>query len=105
MKTSRLISTTQRHSPEAAERALLAQAHAVRRVEAMEAASNDRERSLQQDMAEVDPRSVGPYQGVERRRQDAERLAGQLAGLGPLGLLLLNMNTRGKRPGKIDETV
>jgi len=105
MKTSRIISTTQSPSPEAANRALLANAQAVRRVEPMEGASNDRERSLQQDMAEVDPRSVGPYQGVERRGQQAARLARQLAQLGPLGLLLLNMNTRSKRPGQIDETV
>jgi hypothetical protein len=105
MKTSRIISTTQSHSPEAAERALLANAQAVRRVEPMEGANNDRERSLQQDMAEIDPGSVGPYQGVERRRQQAARLAGQMAKLGPLGLLLLNMDTRSKRPGQIDETV
>ncbi|NHC07803.1 hypothetical protein DFR40_0086 [Azonexus fungiphilus] len=103
MKTSRLISTTQQHSPEATARAMLARAQAVRRVEPMEAASNDRERSLQQDLNEVDPRSVGPYQGNERRQDDARQLAAQLAGLGPLGLLLLNMNTRSRRPGKIDE--
>lgn len=105
MKTSRLVSTTQQHSSDAAERALLAQAQSVRRVEAMENVNNDRERSLQQELAEVDPRSVGPYQGVERRRQEAVRIAGQLARMGPLGLLLLNMNTRSKRPGQIDEIV
>lgn len=105
MKTSRLTSTTQQHTPEAAERARLAQAQAVRRVEPMEGANNDRERSLQQDMAEIDPASVGPYQGVERRRQQAAGLAAQMTRLGPMGLLLLNMDTRSKRPGKIDESV
>ena len=63
MKMSRLPSTTQQATPEAAERAALAQAGSVRRVEPMEGVVNERERSLQQDMAEVDPRAVGPYQG------------------------------------------
>lgn len=104
MKMSRLISTTQQHSPEAAERALLARSQAVRRVEPMEGANNDRERSLQQEMFEVDPRAVGPYQGAERRRQDAQRLAATLSGmLGPQALRLFSFNTRAKRPGKIDE--
>lgn len=105
MKASRLVSMTQHHSPEAVERARLADSQAVRRVEPMEGASNDRERSLQQEKNEVDPRSVGPYQGVERRRQEAGRLASQVKALGPLGRLLLNMNTRSSRSGNIDETV
>ena len=78
MKMSRLPSTTQQASPEAAERAALAQAGTVRRVEPMEGVVNERERSQQQDMAEVDPRAVGPYQGVERRRQQADQLARQI---------------------------
>ena len=63
MKMSRLPSTTQQATPEAAERAALVQAGSVRRVEPMEGVVNERERSLQQDMAEVDPRAVGPLSG------------------------------------------
>jgi len=103
MKMSRLASTTQQVTPEAVERATLAQAGTVRRVEPMEGVANERERSLQQDMAEVDPRAIGPYQGIERRRQQADQLARRLVGMGSSALQLLRFDTRGKRPGKIDE--
>lgn len=103
MKMSRLPSTTQQATPEAAERAALAQAGSVRRVEPMEGVVNERERSLQQDMAEVDPRAVGPYQGVERRRQQADQLARRLVDMGSDAVQLLRFDTRARRPGKIDE--
>lgn len=105
MKTSRLVSTTQQHSPEAAGRALLAQAQAVRRVEAAEGASNERERSLQQELALIDPKALGPYQGMERRQQEARQLAGELLEQRNFHQLLRAMDTRGRRPGQIDESI
>lgn len=102
MKMSRLASTTQKATPEAVERSALAQAGGVRRVEPMEGVANDRERSNQQDMAEVDPRANGPYQGQERRQQEAGMVASRLVDMGAAALKLLRYDTRARR-GKIDE--
>lgn len=82
MKLSRIESTTQHHSPEAVERASHAQAQQIRRVEALEAVVADRLRSLQQEMAEMDPRALGPFEGSERILEDTRHLAAQLSGLG-----------------------
>lgn len=103
MKTSRLTSTTQQTTPEASERSARAQANSVRRVEPMEGANNNNERSLQQDLAEIDPRVVGPYQGEERRRRDVHRLAEQMLDSKQQALRLFRLDTRMRRPGNIDE--
>lgn len=105
MKTSRLVSTTQRHSAEAVGRALLAQAQSVRRVEALEGASNERERSLQQELALIDPKAIGPYRGADRRQQEAKQLASELVERKNFHDLLRAMDTRGRRPGQIDESI
>ena len=82
MKLSRLESTTQQHSPEAVERASHAQAQQIRRVEAMEGVVADRQRSLQQELADIDPRAQGPFAGGERILEDTRQLAAQLSELG-----------------------
>ncbi len=88
MTLSRLVSTTQRPTADAVARARAAVDAPVRRVEAMEAVTADRERSRQQELAEVDPRSLGPFAGGERVLADARQVAASLSGLeNPEGLL------------------
>jgi len=82
MQLNRLNSTTQRHSPEAVARARPASEESVHRVEAMDGAEADRQRSLQQEMAEVNPKSVGPFVGGEQILRDAHQLAAQIVSLG-----------------------
>lgn len=103
MNTSRLASTTRQPSPETVGRTQ--QAPAVRRVEAMEAASNERERSLQQEVALIDQKAIGPYQGAERRRAEARALADELLEQRNVRQLVRAMDTRGRRPGQIDENI
>lgn len=82
MKLNRLESSTQHHGSDFAERAQLAAGDGVRRVEAGEGLAGDRERSLQQELAEFDPKAAGPFEGGERIREDAQKLAEQLLALG-----------------------
>ncbi|MDD2884932.1 MAG: hypothetical protein PHT48_07825 [Dechloromonas sp.] len=88
MKLARLEATTQTHSADAVARAHAAVDAPVRRVEAMEAVAIDRERSLQQELAEVDPRALGPFAGGERVLADARQVAASLSHLADAGALL-----------------
>jgi hypothetical protein len=63
MKLNRLDSTTQPLSREAVARARHVAGEQVRRVEAPEGVEGDRQRSLQQELAEFDPRAIGPFEG------------------------------------------
>lgn len=83
MKLSRLESTTQSATREATERARESANSSVRRVEAMEGVAPDRERSLHQELAEFDPRAVGPFDGQDLILANARQLADQLLKLGP----------------------
>lgn len=82
MKLNRLESATQHHGSDFAERVQNGPGERVRRVEAGEGLDGDRERSLQQELAEFDPRAVGPFEGSDRIREDAQKLAAQLSALG-----------------------
>ena len=82
MKLNHLESTTQSHAGDARSRNVQLAAGQVRRVEASEAVAPDRKRSLQQEMAEIDPRSVGPFEGAERVQDEARALAAQLTEMG-----------------------
>lgn len=82
MKLDRLASTTARLSSEAAERARETSTVAVRRVEMAEGIEGDRERSLPQELASVDPRVVGDFAGEERLLEEARAVAAGIAGLG-----------------------
>lgn len=103
MKLSRIESTTQHHAPEAVERASHAQAQQIRRVEALEAVVADRQRSLQQEMAEMDPRAMGPFEGGERILEDTRHLASRLSGLGSAADKLIKPLPGGKLPRQVDE--
>ncbi|MGE5471694.1 MAG: hypothetical protein ACM3X0_12915 [Bacteroidota bacterium] len=88
MKLNRLESTTPHPATESVEPARPAAGDQVCRVEALHGTS-DRQRSLQQEMAELDPNAVGPFAGGERILQDAKAVATQLAALGADGQALL----------------
>jgi len=81
MKLNRLESTTQHPSSTSVER-VRQQAGEVRRVEGLEGLEGDRQRSLQQELAEFDPKAIGPFEGGERVLQDARNIAAQLTTLG-----------------------
>jgi len=82
MKLNHLPSTTQSRTSEANERVRQAVDEKIRRVDAMEGVDDDRQRSRQQELAEVDPRVLGPFGGGEQVLQDARAVAAQLTLLG-----------------------
>jgi hypothetical protein len=82
MKLNRLASTTQRPSQESIERVRHAPDERIRRVEALEGAESDRQRSLLQEIAEIDPGAIGAFNGGEQIMQGAHEVALQLALLG-----------------------
>lgn len=78
MKLNRLEATTQRHSAEAMARGSRLAAQSVRRVETLEGLEGDRQRSLQQELAEFDLRAIGPFEGEQQVFQGARHIAAQL---------------------------
>ncbi|NTV68941.1 MAG: hypothetical protein HGA71_02225 [Azonexaceae bacterium] len=78
MKLNRLSSTTQRPTRESSERVRPVDNEQIRRVEVMEGIEGDRQRSLLQEIAEVDPSAVGDFHGQERVLQGARDVAAQL---------------------------
>ncbi|RIX47384.1 MAG: hypothetical protein D3M94_06840 [Rhodocyclales bacterium GT-UBC] len=82
MKLNRLDSTTQHFSRESVERVRHVAEEQVRRVEACEGLEGDRQRSLQQELAEVDQKALGPFLGREQVLQEARQLAAELTSLG-----------------------
>lgn len=82
MQLNRLASTTQRPSQEAIERARHSPDERIRRVEALEGAESDRQRSLQQEIAEIEPGAIGEFNGGEQIMQGAQEVAAQLVNLG-----------------------
>ena len=82
MKLHRLSSTTQRISQESVDRVRQAAGEGVRRVEMMEGIEGDRQRSLRQELAEIDPNAIGEFNGSEQLLQEAREVASKLAELG-----------------------
>ena len=78
MKLTRLSSTTQRPSRYSSERVRPVDNEQIRRVEVMEGIEGDRQRTLQQEIAEVAPGAVGDFHGQERVLQEARDAAAQL---------------------------
>jgi hypothetical protein len=105
MKLSRLESTTQHTSPEAAERARHVSASTIRRVEASEGVEGDRQRSLQQELAEYDPRAIGPFEGSELVLDSARQVAAQLTLLGSNMNGLVKLQALSQRFTRIDDKV
>ncbi len=103
MKLTRLSSTTQRLSQEAIERVRQVDDR-VRRVEMLEGIEGDRQRTLQQEMAEIEPAAVAPFQGQAQILQDAQEIAGQLAALGDGVDSLIKLGALNARLPGIDES-
>lgn len=82
MKLNRLESTTLRPPPDSLARAKNAGAERIRRVGALEGVEGERQRSLQQELAEIEPAAIGPFSGAELVLQDARDVAAELAALG-----------------------
>jgi hypothetical protein len=78
MKLTRLSSTTQRTTRESSERLRPLDYEQVRRVEMMEGIEGDRQRTLLQEIAEIDPGAVGDFHGEGRLLQGAREVAAQL---------------------------
>jgi|GEM_PF-1434607 len=78
MKLTRLSSTTQRPTQESIERVRHVDAERIRRVEVMEGVEGDRQRSLQQEMAEIEQAALGDFHGEEQVLQEARDVAAQL---------------------------
>ena len=82
MKLHRLSSTTQRISQESVDRVRQAAGEGVRRVEMLEGIEGDRQRSLRQELAEIDPNAIGEFNGGEQLLQEACEVASKLSQLG-----------------------
>jgi hypothetical protein len=78
MKLTPLSSTTQSPTRESSEWVRSVDDEQIRRVEVMEGIEGDRRRSLQQEIAEVDPAAIGDFHGQERVLQGAREVAAQL---------------------------
>ena len=103
MKLARLESTTASPSRESRERAAAASAQPVRRVEAGEALSGDRERSLQQEVAEIEPKAIGDFEGGERIIEEARQLAACLTRLGDNAQGLVRLQALSQQIKRIDD--
>ena len=82
MKLTQLSSTMQRPVPDAWARTHPADGERVSRVEALDASASDRQRSLQQEMAELEAEAIADFAGGDKILQDARTEAEQLAALG-----------------------
>ncbi len=106
MKLDRLASTTQ-SAP--AERRATGVAPPedlrIRRVEAMQAVEGDRERSLQQEMAEIPPQTIADFDGGDKIREEARDLAAQVAALGGKADGLLRAEGVALPSAGVDESV
>ncbi len=81
MKLDRLTSTTQHLSQNAREHARHVAAESIAQVGAIEGIEGDRQRSLQQEIAEFDQRALGPFAGAGQIQAAAHEIAVQLVTL------------------------
>jgi hypothetical protein len=105
MKLNRLESTTRTHNNDAVERPRQLAGDTVQRVEAAQGVEADRQRSLQQELAEFDPRAAGPFEGGERVMQDAREVAAQLATLGPAADAMIKLGPVASAFCQVDDKV
>jgi hypothetical protein len=82
MKLDRLTSQSPRHSQESIEWVRPAPGERIRRIDALEGADGDRQRSLQQEMSEIEAGAIGTFNGGAHVLQDAHDLALQVTALG-----------------------
>ena len=82
MKLTPLSSTTQRPTRESSEPLRPVDDERIRRVEFMEGVEGDRQRSLQQELSDFDPKAVGAFNGGDLILAAAHDVATQLSALG-----------------------
>ncbi|MCG2575490.1 hypothetical protein LZ012_00615 [Dechloromonas sp. XY25] len=82
MTLQRLASTTQRPTPESIDPARRGERERIRRVESMEGTEGDRERSLRQELAEIDPGAIAEFAGHAQMLHEASEVAAQLVAHG-----------------------
>lgn len=104
MKLKRLDSTTQYRSPESVERARRLRAVEVRRVESAEGLDGERQRSLQQEVADFAANPPGPFKGGQRILQDAQELAAELTARGADSLSLIKLAPAASSFCGVDDT-
>ena len=75
MTLSRLASTTHQFPQDSVERGREASRQSIRRVEPIEPVINGRERSLMQELAEVDPRLSLPFAGGAKTQSATKEIA------------------------------
>lgn len=105
MQLKRLDSTTQTRAIDARESLRQPAGEQIRRVEALAAVENDRQRSLQQEMAEVDARSLGPFEGGEQVLLEARQVAARLIVLGGHGEALVKLRALSQFCPHVDDKV
>jgi hypothetical protein len=103
MKLTRLSSTTQRPSQESIDRQRQGDSVRVRRVELLEGIDGDRQRTLQQEMAEIEPGAIATFEGGEQILAGARQLAAQVAALGPAADELIKPASLGKLLPGVDD--
>lgn len=82
MKLPSLASTTQRPTRDAVERIPRLTRERIRRVESMEGIEGDRQRSVRQELDEVEPAALAPCPGQAEIRREAGSVAAQVRALG-----------------------
>jgi len=82
MKVDRLASTTPRQPSESTERKAAVASERINPVAALDGVESDRGRSLQQELAEIDPGAIGDFHGAEQVMQGARDVASQLVAMG-----------------------
>jgi len=103
MKLNRLDSTTQHHFAGSAERVPHGVDEKVRRVEAAGGLEGDRQRSLQQEVAEFAGTSLPPLEDGEQILSRAREVAAQLTSLGAGAEALLRETVVMGSLGKVDD--
>lgn len=104
MKLHRLASTTQRLTQESIERVRHAEDQQVRRVELMEGIEGDRQRSLRQEIAEIEPAAIATFEGQAQVLREAGEAAAQLLALGPAADDLIKPTVLPNRFSGVDES-
>ena len=82
MKLPSLASTTQRPTRESVERVHQVGHERIRRVESMEGIEGDRQRSLRQELDEIEPAAMATFEGQAEILREASSVAAQLLTLG-----------------------
>jgi len=103
MKLTRLSSTTQRPSQESIDRQRQGESVRVRGVDLLEGVDGDRQRTLQQELAEIEPAAIAAFLGGEQILEDARRLAAEVAALGPAADELIKPAALARQLSGVDE--